>query len=112
MLLQRIGISMSTVGIMLFYSHFGGQEYSAKLNKVPGHTLHITSHSDLDNMRPSYQTLFKEIRLPQDGYMEPVKIQNYLSFLVFLHYSVPSSTLLRNMKRNLGRRSVERKCGS
>lgn len=62
-LLKEIGKSLSTVGTILFYFHFGRQEYSVKMNIVPGHTPLRISHKDLDDIGLSYQRLSKSNRM-------------------------------------------------
>lgn len=106
--LGGIGSVVSTLGTYLFYFHFGGREYSVNLNVVPGPTPLIISHKDLDGMGLNYQTYYKTIDRPEDGYKEKVEMRNYLPFLLFPKYGYLSAAQLQNIHRNLGHPSIEK----
>lgn len=65
-----IGSTTKTIGTLQFYFHFGEREYAIKFNIVPGPTPQIISHKDLNNLSLNYQTLYKSIDRPDEGYSE------------------------------------------
>ena len=68
---------------MKFYFLFGGVEYCVVLHIVPGSTPPIFCHRDIDSMGLNYQSLYKFLERPEDGYKEEVGIRQNLLYLVF-----------------------------
>lgn len=56
----------------------------------------------------NYQSLYKVIERPEDGYTESVDMRNGLPFLVFPSVGYLSVTQLQTIHRNLGHPSVEK----
>lgn len=93
---------------MQYYFHFGGKEYEIKLYIVPGAVPLIFAHADLDRMGLNYQSLYKILERPEDGFVEPVEMRNGLPFLMFPSCGYLSACQLRTIHRNLGQPSVEK----
>ncbi len=107
-IIRGIGGSVQTLGAIKFWFCFGGRLYSVHVNVIPGDTPFILSHRDLDNMGLNYQSLFKIVERPEDGYVEPVEMRGNLPYLVFTMGGYFTETQLRNMHRNLGHPTLEK----
>ena len=62
----------------------------------------------MDNMGINYQSLYKIVERPEDGYREKVEMRRNLPYLVFPCLGFFSDVQLKNMHRNLGHPSVEK----
>ena len=102
------GAKVRMIGILPFWFNFGGRSYFVNLFVIPGTSPILLSHKDIDRIGLNYQSLYKVVERPDDGYAEEVEMRNYLPFLKFEVYSYLSSKELLKMHRNLGHPSVER----
>lgn len=102
------GITLQTLGTILFWFYFGAELYSVKVYVLPGNTPMILSHRDLDCLGFNYQSFHKIITRMKDGYTESVEMRNNLPFLVFSGAGFFTESQLRTMHRNLGHPSIEK----
>lgn len=103
-----IGGGTKTLGIIVFSFFFGGQICTVDVHVLPGTSPFILSHQDMDRIGINYQSLFKIVERPDDGYSEPVEMRGNLPFLVFSSFGFFSDVQLRAMHRNLGHPSLEK----
>lgn len=102
-----IGGGIKTLGVIPFSFCFGGRVYNVDIHVLPETSPFILSHRDLDHIGLNYQSLYKIVERPDDGFVEPVEMRGDLPFLVFSTFGFFTDTELRTMHRNLGHPSVE-----
>lgn len=103
-----MGGTTKTKRTMQFWFYFGGRLYHIIDNVFQGRTPVISSHRDLNNMGLNYQSMYKIIERPEDGYTEHVDWRCNLPYLVFTSYGHFSDEQIRTMHRNLGHPTLER----
>lgn len=73
-------------GTIYFLFYFGGRIYSIEVNVVPGISPLIFSQRDIVRMCLNYQSMYKLIERPDDGYFESVDWRRNITYLVFSSY--------------------------
>ena len=68
-----LGSKITAIGQLPFCFFFGGEGYRIGLHIVTGDTPLIISRKDMDEMGLNYQSLYKIIERPSDGYKEQME---------------------------------------